>query len=335
MIRYTASMRWLLLAVVALVACGDSSSANPTGGSSGLPNSTSSSSGSSGASSGGPKKDGGTEGGTTEDPDSGHPPPAGPANVRIMAANLTSGVSQSYEGPGTRIFQGLKPDIVLIQEFNVGTKSDVEIKQYVSDTFGPGYEYYREPTGNIPNGVISRYPIVAKGQFDSNAPDRGFAWAKITVPGSHPLYAFSVHLLTASPASREAEATKLLADIKGLVLPDDYVVIGGDFNTDKRTEACLTTLQEVVDVTASHAVDNEGNENTNANRAKPYDWVLASPNLVATQVPTTIGASAFPKGLVFDSRVYKPLSEVTPVQGADSAATAMQHMGVVKDFHLE
>lgn len=328
-------MRWLLCALVVVAACGDSSNTSPYGGSSGVPNGTTSSSSSSGgSSSGSTKKDAGGDDDDATDPDGGHPP-SGPANVRIMAANISSGNNQSYEEPGTHIFQGLKPDIVMIQEFNVGDDADDTIKQFVGTTFGDTYSYYREPTGTIPNGVISRFPIAASGTFDSSTDTRGFAWAKITVPGSHALYAFSVHLLTTSPSTRSAQADKLLADIQGMVLADDYVVIGGDFNTDTRTEACLTTLQAVVDAAGSHAADNDGNENTNATRGKPYDWVLGSPNLVANQVPTVIGASTFQKGLVFDSRVYKPLTEVAPVLQTDCAAKNMQHMAVVKDFHLE
>src|ERR1700694_1246717 len=41
-----------------------------------------------------------------------------PTRVRIVAANTTSGSSQAYDLPGIRIFQGLAPDVVLIQEFN-------------------------------------------------------------------------------------------------------------------------------------------------------------------------------------------------------------------------
>jgi hypothetical protein len=37
---------------------------------------------------------------------------------------------------------------------------------------------------------------------------------------------------------------------------------------------------------------------------------------------------------VFDSRVYSPLSDVPPVLAADSGASNMQHMGVVKDFKI-
>src|SRR5690242_13332156 len=45
---------------------------------------------------------------------------AGPGiatRVRIMGANITSGSQQAYEMPGIRIFKGLAPDIVMLQEF--------------------------------------------------------------------------------------------------------------------------------------------------------------------------------------------------------------------------
>jgi hypothetical protein len=47
---------------------------------------------------------------------------------------------------------------------------------------------------------------------------------------------------------------------------------------------------------------------------------------------TWVGSSPYPSGLVFDSRVYTPLSDVTPVLATDSAEPGMQHMPVVRDF---
>src|ERR1039458_1817828 len=38
--------------------------------------------------------------------------------VRVVGANISSGNNQSYGLPGLDIFEGLKPDIVAIQEFN-------------------------------------------------------------------------------------------------------------------------------------------------------------------------------------------------------------------------
>jgi hypothetical protein len=45
-----------------------------------------------------------------------------------------------------------------------------------------------------------------------------------------------------------------------------------------------------------------------------------------------IGSSIFPAGLVADTRVYSPISEISPALSSDSGATNMQHMGVIKDF---
>ena len=58
--------------------------------------------------------------------------------------------------------------------------------------------------------------------------------------------------------------------------------------------------------------DQSGNPNTNATRLRPYDHVLVSQCLLRSQLDA---------GLVFDSRVYMPLSDVPPVLFSDSAAT--------------
>ena len=90
----------------------------------------------------------------------------------------------------------------------------------------------------------------------------------------------------------------------------------------------------MVDVGAPFPADQSGDADTNAGRSKPYDWVMLDSDLRARQVSVTIGASSFPDGLVFDSRVYAPLADVSPVLTTDSAALNMQHMGVVKDVLL-
>ena len=89
-------------------------------------------------------------------------------NVRIVAANLTSGNQQSYspdnethtndEGAGGRILKGLKPDVVLIQEFN----TEIGTQQWVTETFGADYKFAKEDGLGIPNGIVSRFPIVAR-----------------------------------------------------------------------------------------------------------------------------------------------------------------------------
>jgi len=278
-------------------------------------------------------------------PDDGGPPtdtgveedagqPETPVRVRILAGNLTSGNGQTYdEGHGTRIFQGLKPDIVLIQEFNYQDDEPDQLRAWVTRTFGAEFSYYREPRGSIPNGVISRYPILGSGYWeDDEVGNRQFAWARLDIPGPRDLWAVSVHLLTTSSGDRSRQATALVSAIQRAVPVADYLVIGGDFNTDGRNENCFSIFARVVVTPATYPVDQAGNGNTNAGRTKPYDYVLVDTDLTRLITPVTIGQATFPRGLVFDSRVFRPLAAVAPVRENDSDATNMQHMAVVRDF---
>ncbi|WP_224368828.1 lamin tail domain-containing protein [Hyalangium versicolor] len=254
--------------------------------------------------------------------------------VRLMAANITSGNGQSYDpGEGIRIFKGFKPDVVMIQEFNYGDNSASAIRSFVDSAFGTSFYYYREGGAQIPNGIISRWPIIASGEWDDTQVDnRDFAWARIDVPGSKDLWVVSVHLLTSSSSVRNTEATNLSNFIKANVPTGDYLAIGGDFNSDTRSEALFTAFSSVVTTTSPYPADRNGNNNTNAARAKPYDHVLVDSDLRQYQVATVIGGSSFAGGVVADTRVYSPISEISPALAADSGATNMQHMGVIKDF---
>ncbi|WP_434388159.1 endonuclease/exonuclease/phosphatase family protein [Melittangium boletus] len=260
-----------------------------------------------------------------------------PVRVRLMAANISSGNNQSYDpGHGTRIFQGTKPDIVMIQEFNFGSNSASDIRSFVDTAFGPNFHYYRETGAQIPNGVISRYPILEAGEWtDSQVGNRDFAWARIDIPGPKDLWVVSVHLLTRSAGVRNTEANQLVDYIKGKVPAGDYLSIGGDFNSDSRSEALFSTFSSLVSTASPYPADKNNNVNTNANRNKPYDHVLVSNNLRAFQTPTVIGGSTFAGGLVLDTRVYSPISEISPAQSGDSGSTNMQHMAIIKDFLIE
>src|ERR1700757_1104504 len=88
-------------------------------------------------------------------------------SVRVMTANLTSGNFQKYETPGLDILKGLKPDIVVIQEFNYSNNTPANFQEMLDSTFGTGFSYFREtnPAYNIPNGIISRYPILDAGSW--------------------------------------------------------------------------------------------------------------------------------------------------------------------------
>ncbi|MDY7229061.1 lamin tail domain-containing protein [Hyalangium rubrum] len=254
--------------------------------------------------------------------------------LRLMAANTTSGNLQSYDpGNGTRIFQGTDPDVVMIQEFNYGDNSATAIRSFVNTAFGSSFYYYREAGAQIPNGVISRYPIIASGEWDDNqVTNRDFAWARIDVPGPKDLWVVSVHLLTASSSVRNTEAVNLVNFIKANIPTGDYLAIGGDFNTDSRSEAAFSTFSQVVSTASPYPADRNGNTNTNASRGKPYDHVLVDSDLRAYQTATVIGGSSFAAGTVIDTRVYSPISEISPALSSDSGATNMQHMAVIKDF---
>src|ERR1039457_3344957 len=86
-------------------------------------------------------------------------------NVRVMAANL-NGNTQSYQPFAIRIRQGLKADVVAIQEFNYTSTNGLEVntpaafREMLDTAFGTNFVYYRETGFNIPNGIISRWPIL-------------------------------------------------------------------------------------------------------------------------------------------------------------------------------
>ncbi|WP_437624263.1 endonuclease/exonuclease/phosphatase family protein [Sorangium sp. So ce1151] len=277
---------------------------------------------------GGAGGSGGAGGGDGETPST--------VRVRLMAANLTSGTRQSYDpGHGQRIMQGLGPDIVLIQEFNYGDNGAAEIRAFVDETFGGTFSYYREEGAQIPNGIVSRYPILESGEWDdSSVSNRDFAWARIDIPGPIDLWAVSVHLLTSGSGVRRTEAQQLVATIQDTFPEGDYLVIGGDFNTDNRSEPCISTLSQVVVTSGPYPADRSGNTGTNASRGKPYDWVLVDDDLDPLETAVVIGGSTFASGLVADTRVYSPIDELSPALATDSGATSMQHMGVVRDFLL-
>lgn len=264
------------------------------------------------------------------------PEASGPTKLRIVAANLTTGNGQSWDpGHGKRILQGIHADVVLIQEFKYGDNTPTAIRGFVDETFDPSFAYYRETGAMIPNGVISRYPIAEGGTWDDpEVMDRGFAWARIDLPGPKDLLAVSVHLLNSGTAGeRNAEATALLGYINAqMPSMDALVVIGGDFNTQTRTESCYDTLDARFVTIGPWPVDQKNNSNTNAKRQLPYDWVLASTALDPLEVPVVIGANTFPNGLVVDTRVYNPIDDLSPALSTDSAALNMQHMAVVRDF---
>ena len=266
---------------------------------------------------------------------------AEPLSIRVVAANLTSDNKQSYspdngnhsnpEGAGARILKALKPDIVMIQEFN----TSVPARQWINKTLGKDFVFMAEKGMQIPNGIISRFPIVESGSWDDPVlNNREFAWAHLRLPEKRDLWVVSVHLHSKGEDSRATQTAALAKFIAKNVPKDAMLLIGGDFNSRTTREPCLKELASVVVIPEHPPADQHGEISTNAPRNRPYDWVLASQLLDKAAIPVKLADAEFPNGLVFDSRVFEPLDKVAPVQKSDSGVPNMQHMAVVRDFKI-
>ena len=272
------------------------------------------------------------------------------ATVRVMASNLSSGNNQRYESAGLDILKGLKPDVVAMQEFNYastngqGVNTAAALREMIDSTFGTNFAYFRESDAgySIPNGIVSRWPILSSGSWvdvDSGVNDRGFAWARIDLPGTNDLYVVSIHLKASSgsdnPSRRTAEATNLVNLIHSNFPANAWIVVAGDCNIYDASEGaylCLSTNFSDSPIPAD--AETGGDADTNAGRSERYDYVFPSKSLSSHLVATTFASHTFAKGLVFDSAVYSPLSDVPPVQSGDSHVSNMQHMGVMRTFNV-
>jgi endonuclease/exonuclease/phosphatase family metal-dependent hydrolase len=228
--------------------------------------------------------------------------------VRIMTGNLTSGDRQSYDpGHGARIFRALAPDVALIQELNVGDRSETALRRFVDDAFGPKFFVHREEgfgaANGIPNGIVSRFPIRERGTWTDpgSSGTRGFAWARIDLPNGDDLLAVSVHFKASGGSFevRNTQASTLARAIRSMVEEGAPVVIGGDLNTESPDEPCFKSLAPVVDVAGPYPADEKGLTGTNTKRDNPYDWVLVDKGLRAQEVPVTLGSTTFANGIVF------------------------------------
>jgi len=256
-------------------------------------------------------------------------------SFKVMAANL-SGENGVYGERAHRIFEGLKPDIVAVQEWVLPKESH---REFVDRTLGADFHYYveLESSDGIPNGIISRWPILASGEWrDPIVLNRDFAWATIDLPGPRNLHVVSVHLKsgeeTYAKLGRWRQAETLIRCIRRAKWsPSDYLVIAGDFNVVGRNEKAMRLLGQLVS-TAREPVDQNGDKTTNIPRTQTYDYVLPNPEMEKQQVPLLVDRSAFPDGMVFDSRVWA--TPPAPIQSGDSSAEGMQHLAVIKAFLL-
>ncbi|MGD9781842.1 MAG: Calx-beta domain-containing protein [Kiritimatiellia bacterium] len=256
-------------------------------------------------------------------------------SLTLATANLTSGGSAIYMDAGARILQALVADVVAIQEFNVTNAAGH--RAFVDLNFGTNFFYCVEPTGNLPNGVVSRWPILAWGEWeDPQVGDRDFVWATVDVPGGRPLHVVSVHLhASGGAASREIEARLLTNYVaQAGYHPADLVALCGDLNTQNRSEAAFQILRTLLSDDRK-PTDQNGDTDTNQPRDKPYDVVLPVPYLDARHLPVHFGGLTFAEGLAFDTRLWTEAAIPYPARVSDSGTLSMQHMGVEKVFALD
>lgn len=287
-------------------------------------------------------------------PDAGTPDAGGDAGdigdgglfVRIVAGNLSSGSLQSYDpGDGINILKSLKPDIALVQEMNYKGNATEDYKEFAQAIVGTD-NYAVDSAGfQIPNGVLSRWPITSSGYWDDpNISNRELLWATIDIPGPVDIMAISVHLHT-SPSADQIEASLVIVDEvrahKAANPGKFYYVVGGDFNGTASVSNSGFGKGGTFYVSGPHPVDDDGNENTNSNRSSQYDYVIGDNAMHGFQIPVVYpsdkdaSTKTYPDGLVFDTRTYSQsvLDEYfPPASTGDSGASSMQHMAIVKDY---
>ncbi len=259
--------------------------------------------------------------------------------ISIMTANLTSGSPAVYRDPGQRILRGLKPDICALQEWSVTNAGG--IRGFVDLNFGTNFYYYIEPQATNffpqPNGLVSRWPILAAGEWsDTETVNRDFVWATVDIPGDRNLHVIVVHLYySGGPDAREREARALTNYIAQAGFPaNDYVVLCGDLNTITYGEPCYQVLTNVFS-DSRQPKDQFGDIDTSRNRDQRFDYVLPMPLLNSNHYTVTVSGSNFSEGLVFDTRLWtNGTPPPSPVLVTDSAATGNAHMAVMKAFSL-
>jgi len=195
--------------------------------------------------------------------------------IRIMAANTSSGNNQSYDpGHGNRIFQGLRPDIALVQEMSYLNNTPSDLRAWVDKNFGREFFFFRENGEGIPNGIVRHFPIIEAREWDDiTMTERDFVWARLDIPGEKDLWVVSVHLKASSGSSsqRRSQANALVELITTHIPEGDYLALGGDLNAHSRTEPAIDVLSSVFESDAPWPTDQQGDGDTNAKRTSPYD----------------------------------------------------------------
>ena len=268
--------------------------------------------------------------------------------LKMMSWNVSK--VNTYAGYETeRIIQGLEPDIALLQEWIVDTGEFTDTDDWVDQSFGTGFDYYRgsgiEGAFCMKNGIVSRWEITSSGSWTDNyVSQRYYDWAEITLPGGAILQVVSIHLHSSDEPTRILEIKELIGYIEANFSNSHYLVIGGDFNTSTRSSEPIPTLLDDANWTGSCWVtisdgtpqDKNGDSDTNVNRGSNYDWLIPNTLLGNEIMSLNLGGDGDPYtgGIVFDSRVFTPLSAVSPILYGDTANGDQDHCPAMKSYDI-
>jgi len=260
----------------------------------------------------------------------------------VMSGNLTGGTNiltgtYTYDETAQRIIRRLQPDVLAIQEWKF---TNASARAFVDSVLGTNYHFYIEPESDsspIPNGVISRWPIIASNEWtDSFVGSRDHVHVTIDLPGARNLNVVSTHFKAGDTGSditdRINQARALTNYIASAAFSsNDFLVIAGDLNLSNRLETSFQILTQLV-TDAEQPVDQNGVPNTNLGLNRPYDHVLPNDLLNDEHLSLNIGGHTYTSGAVFVSAQFD--DHLLPVLVEDSYTINRSHHAVIKLFNL-
>ena len=163
-------------------------------------------------------------------------------NLNVLTYNICHGTNMENQKSlkeQAKFIKDTNVDVALIQELDFyNYRSGMQENQLATLCQEAGYSYYSAginfefKEGYYGNGIISKYPILAFTNYpfkriNISNERKGLLYNKIMINGK------VFHFFTAHYSVYEDErvlASKTIVDITKKLDPNDYIIIGGDFN---------------------------------------------------------------------------------------------------------
>lgn len=203
----------------------------------------------------------------------------GAAPVRVMAYNVKHGLGNDGHldlERIARVIEAQDPDVVTLQEIDVGCTRSGEVDQAtwlgerlgMEARFGPFMDYQG---GQYGMAVLSKLPILESTNHAlPPGPEPRTALAvRVAAPRGGPFWVVGIHLY-ATEAERLAQAEALLGALSS---EDDPIVLAGDFNSEPGSVVMDRFAEEFVNVEkgADHFTFDS------VHPSKEIDFVLVRP----------------------------------------------------------